>query len=70
MLEIGGSQIVTAACRIDACVRPKRGVGVQNSLVCAAQLMIAGAALAAQADIAAGHGKSVLDAVVDDRGER
>jgi hypothetical protein len=42
MLEIGGSQIVTAACRSRRMRAPKPGGGVQNSLVCAAQRGVTG----------------------------
>src|ERR1039457_3769924 len=47
MLETGSSQIVTEARRSRRLWTPKPGAGVQNSLICAAQLVIAEAALAA-----------------------
>jgi len=47
MLETGSSQIVPEARRSRRLWTPKPGAGVQNSLICAAQLVIAEAALAA-----------------------
>src|SRR5450759_2707577 len=47
MLETGSRQIVTEARRSRRLWTPKPGAGVQNSLICAAQLVIAEAALAA-----------------------
>ena len=47
MLETGSSQIVTEARRSRRLWTPRPGVGVQNSLMCAAQLVITEAALAA-----------------------
>jgi hypothetical protein len=70
MLGIGGSQIMIAACRSRRLRGVQAGVGVQNSLVRAAQLMIAEQPWPLRRILRPGRGKSVLDEVVDDRGER
>jgi hypothetical protein len=47
MLETGSSQIVTEARRSRRLWTPRPGEGVQNNLMCTAQLVITEAALAA-----------------------